>query len=194
MRAQFPVPLASFQCVAQHLPSCFQLWTPFSARLMKNVFCSSHEKCFPRQSVVCFQPDAYRPSTHALSLCLHTMSDSQTPGGVGWGAWGILSTGLIPRQTPALISDSEAACLGPGGPALGEEQVEPADPAAVPASGSAHEPGHQHPRRSLERLQHPSAWKFRRPRLPEPDPHWFRSLDPQAGSKSRAARCQGCGC
>ena len=59
-----------------------------------------------------FLTDSNRPSTHAPSLCLHTMSDSQTPGGVGWGAGDTFyRTGPIPRQTPALTSEiQKAAC------------------------------------------------------------------------------------
>lgn len=80
------------------------------------------------------------------------------------GSGGILPTGPIPRQTrPSTQRFRRRLVWGLAAQPLGEKQVEPAgDPAAVPASGPPH------PRRSLERLQHPSAWRSRAAATPEP--------------------------
>ena len=66
------------------------------------------------------------------------------------------------------LRDSEGGLSGLAAQPLGEEQVEPTgDPAAVPASGPPHD-RLEHPRRSLERLQHPSALRSRAAATPEP--------------------------
>lgn len=87
-----------------------------------------------------FLTDSKRPSTHAPSLCLHTMSDSQTPGGVGWGAGDTFYRTDPQTDSSPHLRDSEGGLSGLAAQPLGEEQVEPTgDPAAVPASGPPHD-------------------------------------------------------
>ena len=111
--------------------SCSQLRAPFSA-VSRKMFSSA--KCGV------FLTDSSRPPTQAPSLCLQTMSDSQTPGGVGWGAGGFFPPDRSPDGLGPHLRDSDGGLSGAWRPSprrrAGRARRRPSSRARVGASAS----------------------------------------------------------
>ncbi|CAI9164360.1 unnamed protein product [Rangifer tarandus platyrhynchus] len=92
--------------------SCSRLRAPFSA-VSRKMFSSA--KC------AVFLADSSRPPAQAPSLCLQTMGDSQTPGGVGWGAGGYFLPDRSPDRLGPQLRDSEGGLSGAWRPSPSEK-------------------------------------------------------------------------